>query len=247
MKLSSEMEVGKFLFLLLFFHVRFFTYGQSTSHLFRPTSTLRSGVVGISSLPLPPHLQSTPSSTSIRTTIPVIATSSPIAITPSSPATSSSYLPLPTSTPTIPPPTISLNISVQIPKYVFEREEVTFTCSVEPSKNVTFSWHSSDMIVLANTSNFTTILPGYFASSSLLYCCQVSNFWFQVSDTVCDMAPVILSISSVTILSTEQTGGTPTLLRCVAFSSDTSMNLNISYFWEYMGNSGDVELIQSVS
>ena len=229
-------------FLLLWFivHIPLCIYGESVSQGVRQTVTKPFSYV-------PPHTQHMTLLSTISTIIPEYSSHSSIVLLTSRTltlATSSTYLSLSTSTstPSRPISTISLNITVQVPSYAYEGEEVLFNCSVEPSQNVTFSWRLQDEIVAATAQYITTLRD----NNNDLYCCEVNNTFYGASNHSCLTAPIVYFISSVTISYTPQSQiNLYSLLHCSAIASNDSVQSDVRYYWEYVGRSGNTQSIHS--
>ena len=202
--------------------------GQSTSNIVR-----QSIINGFSNVHTRTHTSTLVSipSTSFHISSTVITSHT------SSMVTSSSYI-LPSSTlsPTPAPPTISLNVTIQIPSLVYDGEVAVFNCSVEPPQNATFEWALNGDVV-ANVAQFNTTLQ---YSNGDTYCCEVDNTFYRGFNHSCQSAPLVLFVSSVDLTQSQTNFIT---LQCTAKSSNSSLHSDITYFWQYMGRSNTKERI----
>ena len=215
-----------FLFLILASQSILTAVGQSMSNIVR--QSVINGFSNVHTRTQTTSLVSIPSSSlHISTTVVASQTSSMV--------TSSSYvLPSSTLSPTPAPPTISLDVTIQIPSIVYDGEVEVFNCSVEPPQNATFEW-ALNGVVVANVSQFNTTLR---YSNGDTYCCEVDNTFYRSFNHSCQSAPLVLYVSSVDV-----TQSNLKRLQCTAKSSNSSLHSDITYFWQYFGRSNTIERI----
>ena len=226
----NQVYARTLLLLWLIVHIPLYLYGQSISQIVRQTVTKPFSYV--------PHTQHTTLLSTSSTIFPQTSSHSSTTLLTTRTltlATSSTYRPTPT-----PSPTPTLFISVHVPNYVYDGEEVLFNCSVEPSQNATFNWRLQDEIVAVTAQYITTLRD----NSNDYYCCEVNNTFYGASNHSCILVPTVYLISSVTITYISQSqNNLYSTLYCFAHLSNSS--LQAEYYWEYVGRSGNKESIHS--